>query len=201
MDEMAEACQMDPMKFRLLNLQKPGTKIAIGQGGPTIVPMPETENGFLTYDAMPSLRVLEEGSKVIGWDKRNPVPGGNPGRFKRGLGLAMSQHHAGRVGYQEGEGGYDWIVSRLNASGGGQVEGNVFTGVIIELDDEGHIILHYGQPDSGTNHGTSMSMQVSEILGYTNLDHIRLIWGDTDSSPESPGWNSGLTTQLQGGAL
>ena len=47
MDEMAEACNMDPMKFRLLNVQKPGTKIAIGQGGPTIVPMPETENGFL----------------------------------------------------------------------------------------------------------------------------------------------------------
>ena len=47
MDEMAEAVGMDPVKFRLLNVQKPGTKVAIGQGGPTIVPMPETENGFL----------------------------------------------------------------------------------------------------------------------------------------------------------
>ena len=84
MDEMAEAVGMDPMKFRLLNMQKPGTKIAIGQGGPTIVPMPETENGFLTYDCYAVVEILEEGSKVIGWDKRNPVPGGNPGRFKRG---------------------------------------------------------------------------------------------------------------------
>src|SRR4029077_2080607 len=56
-------------------------------------------------------------------------------------------------------------------------------------------------PDSGTNHGTSMSMQVAEILGYTNLNQIRVIWGDTDTSLESPGWHSGLTTQLQGGAL
>ena len=50
MDEMAEACGMDPVKFRLLNMQKPGTKVALGQGGPTIVPMPEMENGLLTYD-------------------------------------------------------------------------------------------------------------------------------------------------------
>jgi CO/xanthine dehydrogenase Mo-binding subunit len=200
MDEMAEACQMDPMKFRLLNVQKPGTKIAIGQGGPTIVPMPETEDGFLTYDDYAVVEILEEGAKVIGWDKRNPVPGGSPGRFKRGMGLAMSQHHAGRVGYQEGEPGYDWIVSRLNANGGNQVEGNVFQ-AFINLDEEGHIILHFGQPDSGTNHGTTMSMQVAEILGYTNLNAIRLVWGDTDSSPESPGWHSGMVTQLQGGAL
>ena len=61
MDEMAEAVGMDPMKFRLLNIQKPGTKIAIGQGGPTIVPMPETENGFLTYDCYAVVEILEEG--------------------------------------------------------------------------------------------------------------------------------------------
>ena len=200
MDEMAEACQMDPMKFRLLNVQKPGTKVAIGQGGPTIVQMPETENGLLTYDDYAVVEILEEGGKVIGWDKRNPVPGGNPGRFKKGLGLAMSQHHAGRVGYQEGEPGYEWVVSRLRTDGNDAIEGNVFQ-AFINLDEEGHVILHFGQPDSGTNHGTSMAMQVGEILGYTNLNAMRLIWGDTDSSPDSPGWHSGMVTQLQGGAL
>ena len=62
--------------------------------------------------------------------------------------------------------------------------------------------MHFAQPDSGTNHGTSMSIQVGEILGYTTLDHIRLIWGDTEQAPSAPpGWHSGLTTQLQGGAL
>ena len=200
MDEMAEAVGMDPMKFRLLNIQKPGTKIAIGQGGPTIVPMPETENGFLTYDDYAVVEILQEGAKAIGWDKRNPVPGANPGRFKRGMGLAMSQHHAGRVGYQEGEPGYDWVVARLSANGRDAIEGNVYQ-AILEVNEEGHVTLHWGHPDSGTNHGTSMSMQVAEILGYTNLNAIRVIWGDTDTSLESPGWHSGLTTQLQGGAL
>ena len=201
MDEMAEAVGMDPVKFRLLNLQKPGTKIAIGQGGPTITVMPETENGLLTYDCFASVEVLEEGAKAIGWDKRNPVPGGNAGRFKRGFGVAMSLHHAGRVGYQEGEAGYDWIVNKRIGPGGGGGGGADVYSAELEVSPEGHVVLHYAQPDSGTNHGTSMSMQVGEILGFTTLDHMRVVWGDSDMAPSAPGWNSGLTTQLQGGAL
>src|SRR5487761_383117 len=115
---MAEALGMDPVKFRLINTPKPGTKIAIGQGGPTITPMPEMENGLLTYDCYAGPEVLEEGAKNIGWERRNPVPRGNPGRFKRGFGVAMNQHHAGRVGYHEGEGGFEWVTSReRNATG------------------------------------------------------------------------------------
>src|SRR6266550_4150818 len=50
-DEMAEAVGMDPLKFRLLNVQKPGTKVTIASGGPTMVQMPETKDGYLTYDS------------------------------------------------------------------------------------------------------------------------------------------------------
>jgi len=207
MDEMAEAVAMDPVQFRLLNVQKPGTKVALKQGGPTIVPMPETENGYLHYDCYASVEVLEEGAKAIGWDKRNPVPGGNPGRFKRGMGMAMSQHHAGRVGYQEGEPGYEWIMSRIKPNQGAQLgpggtgaEGVLFTAEL-EVNAEGNVVMHFAQPDSGTNHGTSMSIQVGEILGYTTLDRIRLVWGDSDLAPSAPGWHSGMVTQLQGGAL
>ncbi len=46
--------------------------------------------------------------------------------------------------------------------------------------------MHFAQPDSGTNHGTSMSIQVGEILGFTTLDHIRLIWGDSELAPSAP---------------
>jgi CO/xanthine dehydrogenase Mo-binding subunit len=200
MDEMAEALDMDPVKLRLLNTPHPGTKVGIGQGGPTITPMPEMENGLLTYDCYAGKECLEEGAKNIGWDQRNPVAGGNPGRWKRGFGVSMNQHHAGRVGYQEGEGGYEWVTSRdLNA--GGQGAGSeVYNGEIV-INADGHLVLYHGQPDSGTNHDTSMSIQVGEILGYTHLDHIHIVWGDTDLVPVSPGWGSGLTTQLQGGAF
>jgi CO/xanthine dehydrogenase Mo-binding subunit len=197
-DEMAEACGMDPLKFRLQNVQKPGTKVTIQSGGPTMVKMPETENGYLTYDSYAVEEVLAEGAKAIGWDKRNPVAGGWPGRFKHGFGLAMSQHHAGRVGYHEGEVGFEKVLARGGGGGGGMgAPYNAF----IELNDKGEVWIHYAQPDSGTNHGTAMATQVAEILGYVTRDHIKASWGDSAIAPPAPGWNSGLTTQLQGGAL
>jgi xanthine dehydrogenase YagR molybdenum-binding subunit len=197
MDEMAEAVGMDPVQFRLLNVQKPGTRVSHAQGGPTVSPMPESLNETLVYDSYASVEVLEEGVKAIGWDKRNPVPGGNPGRFKRGFGVAMSQHHAGRVGYHEGEVGFERVVQGARGGAGGA---DIYSGEV-ETNVEGNVVLHFAQPDSGTNHGTSMSIQVAEILGFTSLKPVRVIWGDSDLAPPAPGWNSGLTTQLQGGAL
>src|SRR5207302_5188335 len=140
-----------------------------------------------------------------GWDKRNPVPGGNPGRFKKGIGIAMSHHHAGRVGYHEGEAGFEKVMASGIQTGGGNAGGGgggggPYNGVV-ELNADGTVTLHYAQPDSGTNHGTAMSIQVGEILGFTTLDRIRVVWGDSQLAPAAPGWNSGLTTQLQGGAL
>ena len=46
-----------------------------------------------------------------------------------------------------------------------------------------------------------MSIQVGEILGFTTLDRIRLVWDDLDLHSQPPGWHSGMVTQLQGGAL
>src|SRR5258705_284132 len=81
--------------------------------------MPESLNGTLKYDSYAVVEVLEEGQKVIGWDKRNPVPGSSPGRFKRGFGVALNQHHAGRVGYHEGEIGFERVTRRGGTQGGG----------------------------------------------------------------------------------
>jgi CO/xanthine dehydrogenase Mo-binding subunit len=203
MDEMAEALKMDPVQFRLLNIQKPGNTVTHEAGGPTMEIMPESEKQTLTYDSYASVEVLQEGAKAIGWERRNPVPGGNPGRFKTGLGVANSMHHAGRVGYREGEVGFERKMAEIGdnpASMGGAGDGAPYNAVI-ELRTDGNVYLHFAQPDSGTNHGTSMAALVSEILGFTSLAHARAVWGDTDLAPSAPGWNSGLTTQLQGGAL
>src|SRR5581483_3428074 len=152
MDEMAEAVGMDPVQFRLLNVQKPGTKVAHTHS-PWLTPMPETENGTLTYDCFASVEVLQEGMKAIGWEKRNPVAGGNPGRMKRGYGVGMSQHHAGRVGYREGEVGFQKVTSgrRTNERGSGGVdEGDPFEAELV-LNADGTVVLHFAQADSGTN--------------------------------------------------
>jgi CO/xanthine dehydrogenase Mo-binding subunit len=68
--------------------------------------MPESLNETLTYDSHAVEEVCAEGQKTIGWERRNAAPGSAAGRFKRGLGMALSQHHAGRVGYREGEVGF-----------------------------------------------------------------------------------------------
>ena len=176
MDEMAEAVGMDPVDFRLMNVQHPGTTLTHEQGGVTVTPMPESKNGTLTYDSYAVVEVLGEGKKVIGWENRNARPGGQPGRFKRGIGVALNQHHAGRVGYHDGEEGFKRVTAR---GGGGGGDADVFNGFVI-LNADGNIVLHFAQPDSGTNHATSMSGQVAEMLGFTDLSHMRVIWGDSD---------------------
>src|SRR5205085_9702957 len=83
MDEMAEAVGMDPVTFRLLNVQHPGTVLTHEHGGVTVTPMPESLNGKLTYDSYAVVEVLEEGQIVIGWDKSIESPGGVTGRINR----------------------------------------------------------------------------------------------------------------------
>ena len=86
MDEMAEALGLDPVQFRLMHITRP---------------TPGDDRH--PYDSFPSVEVLTEGAKAFGWEKRNATPGAAPGRFKRGVGVGMSQHHGGLMGYHEGE--------------------------------------------------------------------------------------------------
>ncbi len=175
MDEMAELLGMDPIQFRLLHITRP--KI-----GDTRYP----------YDSFPSVEVLEEGAKAFGWEKRNPVAGSAPGRFKRGVGMGMTQHHGGLMGYHEGEEAFARLASSRNAA--------VF-GTELELTSDGYVTMKIALPDSGSNNATALAHLVAEILGFTTRDRIRLIWGDTDIAPSSDEWFGGRTITLQGAAV
>ena len=174
-DEMAEAVGKDPVEFRLMHVTRP----KIG-------------DAKYPYDSFPSAEVLQEGAKAFGWEKRNPVPGGNPGRLKRGFGLAMSQHHGGLMGYHEGEEAF----ARLAAIPGA----NVF-GAELELSVDGYVTMKIALPDSGSNAATAQAHLVAEMLGFTSRDRIRLVWGDSDIAPSSDDWYGGRTITLQGAAI
>jgi CO/xanthine dehydrogenase Mo-binding subunit/aerobic-type carbon monoxide dehydrogenase small subunit (CoxS/CutS family) len=174
MDEMAEAVNLDPVQFRLMHITRP-------KPGDTRYP----------YDSFPSVEVLQEGAKAFGWEKRNPVAGGAPGRFKHGFGLGMSQHHGGLMGYHEGEAEFEKLAA---APGAG-----VF-GTELELTADGFVTMKVALPDSGSNAATALAHLVSEMLGFTSRDHIRLVWGDTDIAPSSDEWFGGRTITLQGAA-
>jgi CO/xanthine dehydrogenase Mo-binding subunit/aerobic-type carbon monoxide dehydrogenase small subunit (CoxS/CutS family) len=175
MDEMAETLGLDPVEFRLMHITRP-------KPGDTRYP----------YDSFPSVEVLEEGAKAFGWEKRNPVPAGMPGRFKTGFGMGMTQHHGGLMGYHEGEEAFPALAAARGAA--------VF-GTELEVTADGYVTMKIALPDSGSNAATALAHLVAEMLGFTTRDRIRLMWGDTDIAPSSDEWFGGRTITLQGAAI
>ena len=186
-DELAETAGLDPVEFRLRNVPRPGDRLYPALDWHLEMKRPELEAGGLTYDCFASVEVLEEGAKAFGWEKRNATPGGAPGRFKRGMGLGMSQHHAGHVGYHEEEAPFR------------TERGTIYT-ADVEMEPTGQVILRSALPDSGTNHDTGMATVIAEMLGISSIDSIKLLWGDSAIAPPSDQWFGGLTLAVQGGA-
>ena len=135
---------------------------------------------------MPGKEVLEEGAKAIGWERRNPVAGGNPGTVQ-----ARLWH-----GHEPAPCRTRWLPRRRRRLRLGSRRASatpaattpapeVYNGEIV-LNDEGNLFCYHGQPDSGTNHDTSMSIQVGEILGYTKLGSHSTLSGATPTWFRSP---------------
>jgi CO/xanthine dehydrogenase Mo-binding subunit/aerobic-type carbon monoxide dehydrogenase small subunit (CoxS/CutS family) len=175
MDEMAAAVGIDPVQFRLMHITRPSPN-----------------DPRYPYDSFPSVEVLTEGAKAFGWDKRNPTPGAAPGRFKRGFGMGMTQHHGGLMGYHEGEEAFAALAA---------APGSAVFGTELELGADGFVTLRVALPDSGSNAATALAHLVSEMLGFTTRDKVRLLWGDTDIAPSSDEWFGGRTITLQGAAI
>ena len=186
-DELAEVAGLDPVQFRLLNVAQPGDRLDPATDWHTEMKKPELLNGALTYDCFASVEVLQEGAKLFGWDKRNPKPGSMPGRFKRGMGLGISQHHPGSLSYHEGEPAF-------------HTERGIIWSADVEMDPTGRVILRSALPDSGTNHDTGMAILIAEMLGISAIDNIKLMWGDSDTAPKTDQWAAGRTCTVQGGA-
>jgi CO/xanthine dehydrogenase Mo-binding subunit/aerobic-type carbon monoxide dehydrogenase small subunit (CoxS/CutS family) len=174
MDEMAETLGLDPLEFRMKHITRPAP-------GDDRYP----------YDSFASVEVLAEGAKVFGWDARR-APASAPGRFKRGVGLGMTQHHGGLMGYHEGEQAFAALAAAPDAS--------VF-GAELEVGADGNVTMKIALPDSGSNAGTALAHVVAEMLGFKNRDAIRIQWGDTNIAPSSDEWFGGRTITLQGAAV
>lgn len=180
MDEMAEAVGLDPVEFRLMHITRP-----------------HPGNARYPYDSFPSVEVLQEGARAFGWDKRNASFGaasavGSSARYRRGFGMGMTQHHGGLMGYHEGEPEFEALSKASGA--------NVFS-TELELGTDGYVTMRIALPDSGSNAATALAHVVSEMLGFSTRDRVRLIWGDTETAPSSDEWFGGRTITLQGAAI
>jgi xanthine dehydrogenase YagR molybdenum-binding subunit len=114
MDELAYKIKMDPVAFRKKNLRDE------------------------VYH-----RQLDRGAKEIGWSRRNPIAGGNPGPLKRGMGCAVGT----------------W--------GGG---GNNQCKVDVTVSRDGSVVVAVGVQDLGTGVRTYTRAIVAEELGLQMRD-------------------------------
>lgn len=187
MDEMAETLGLDPIQFRLMHCAKPGPVNLAGL----------EEQPLAKYDSLASVEVLQEGAKAFGWDKRNPKPGSMAGRFKRGVGVSMSFHHNGQMGYHDGEVYFEKVQQSLGGGNGFLAQ----YGAEVEVTANGHVNMKNALPDSGTNHASALAAIVAEMLGFTRRDPVHVIWGDSDVAPASGQWFAGRTITQQGGPV
>jgi xanthine dehydrogenase YagR molybdenum-binding subunit len=114
MDELAYKIKMDPVAFRKKNLRDQ------------------------VYH-----RQLDRGAKEIGWSRRNPEAGGNPGPLKRGMGCAVGT----------------W--------GGG---GNNQCKVDVTISRDGSVLVAVGTQDLGTGTRTYTRAIVAEEFGLQVTD-------------------------------
>jgi len=134
-DELAYKIKMDPVEFRKKNLRDE------------------------VYH-----RQLDRAAKEIGWSRRNPVAGGNPGPFKRGMGCAVGT----------------W--------GGG---GNNQCKVDVTISRDGAVVVAVGTQDLGTGTRTYTRAIVAEELGL-GMNDIKEQIGNSKLGNANP--SGGSTT-------
>src|SRR5256714_6005229 len=138
-DELAYKIKMDPVEFRKKNLRDK------------------------VYH-----RQLERGAKEIGWSRRNPVAGGNPGPLKRGMGCAVGT----------------W--------GGG---GNNQCKVDVTISRDGSVLVAVGTQDLGTGTRTYTRAIVAEELGLQIKDVVEKI-GNSKLGRANPSGGSTTAASL-----
>ncbi len=134
-DELAYKINMDPVAFRKKNLRDE------------------------VYH-----RQLDRGAKEIGWSRRNPVAGGNPGPLKRGIGCAVGT----------------W--------GGG---GNNQCKVDVTISRDGSVLVAVGTQDLGTGTRTYTRAIVAEELGL-GINDVKEQIGNSKLGAANP--SGGSTT-------
>src|SRR6266702_3748020 len=159
---MAEAIGMDPLQFRLMNAQETGE--VSGQG------MVFRSCGF-----QECLTTAAQRSDFQRKHREYAARQGEPGRFKRGIGMA----------------------SMLHVGGGAKIYPSDGCGTILKLDDFAHLTLITGASEIGQGSETVLSMLVCEELGLP-MSAVTVINNDTDITPWDVGVHASRTTFIAG---
>ena len=162
MDRMADALGIDPLEFRLKNAQDPGEVTPQGMQ-------------FKTCGLKECLKSAAELGDYQAKRRAYAALQAEPGRFKRGVGLA----------------------SMLHVGGGAKIYPSDGCGTILKMDDFGAVTLITGASEIGQGSETVLAQLVCEELGLP-LSAVRVVNNDTEITPWDVGVHASRTTFIGG---
>ncbi|MHC1773244.1 MAG: molybdopterin-dependent oxidoreductase [Flexilinea sp.] len=172
MDEVAEKLKMDPIKFRMKNVVRPGENIKIMEKLAEFDPVPQRVNSFGLDEC------IEQAKKAIDWDRRKykrfHIDPDRP-NIRKGLGMAIMMHGSGIAGIDMGA-------------------------ASMKINDDGSFNLQMGATDLGTGSDTILAQIAAEVLKIP-LDKIIVYSSDTDFTPFDVGAYASSTTYISGMAV
>lgn len=165
MDMLADMVDMDPLEFHLKNSQRSGE----------ITP----QKSFLRECALVEcLETAAEASDYSRKRKAYALERDQPGRYKKGIGLASSIHNAGGAKIHKSDG----------------------IGTILKVDDYARVTVITGASEIGQGIDAVITLIVSEELGVP-LEHVTIVNNDSDIAPWDVGVHASRTTFIAGNGV
>ncbi|MDR2240929.1 MAG: xanthine dehydrogenase family protein molybdopterin-binding subunit [Zoogloeaceae bacterium] len=162
MDMLADMVDMDPLAFHLKNAQKSGE----------VTP----QKSFLRECALTEcLQTAAEASDYSRKRKEYAALREQPGRYKKGIGLASSIHNAGGAKIHKSDG----------------------IGTILKMDDYARVTVITGASEIGQGIDAVITLIVAEELGVP-LEHVTIVNNDSDIAPWDVGVHASRTTFIAG---
>jgi len=167
-DEMANELNIDPIELRKINHVQVGEDIPIGKI------IGEGGEGFpVIVRSMGLTECLDEGKKLIGWDKIKSEK--QKGIVRRGVGVAAAGQGSGIPGIDMGA-------------------------AFIKMNEDASFNLLMGATDLGTGSDTALAQIAAEAL-EVSVDNIIVYTSDTDFTPFDTGAYASSGTFISGGAV
>lgn len=176
MDRLAEALNMDPVDFRIMNANVPNSTTPQG--------LVITSCGLkecLEAVASSADRSVAQQAPSASSKKPAMMEQGNngnlPPHLKRGIGFA----------------------STLNVGGGARIYRSDGCGATVKVDDFGHVTLVTGSTEIGQGSETVLAQIVAQTLGV-RIENVTVLNSDTDIKPWDVGVHASRTTFIAGNA-
>ena len=162
MDMLADRVDLDPLEFHLKNAQKSGE----------ITP----QHAFLRECAL--AECLSTAAQACDYSRKRKAYAAlrdEPGRYKKGIGLASSIHNAGGAKIHKSDG----------------------IGTILKVDDYARVTVITGASEIGQGIDAVITLIVAEELGVP-LEHVTIANNDSDVAPWDVGVHASRTTFIAG---